>query len=373
MERVYNAQKIACPLLYRPTDPAYGEDVRNFQGCPSIAVTRGGRIYLAWYSGGIREPHIENYNLVIYSDDKGATWSDPLLVIPSSRELWIHALDIQLFTDPDGRLHIYWVQNNACPAPEVMPEAKPGQPLVAVEGVLFDDFTHAMWETVCDDPDADEPHFSPARFLDIGFLRCKPLVTASGRWIACNYDQVDPRYGYSISDDGGKSFSRRYGPEKIATPFDETMCYERRDGSIRMLARSGKGELGECYSYDGGLTFGEASLSGIDGPNTRFFVGRLPSGRLLLVKNDDRTVRRNMTACLSEDDGVTWPYKALIDARPDVSYPDVDLLDGKILLTYDRERTKAKEILFVAFTEEDIINGTIPAPGVVSKPAGAPQ
>ena len=373
VERVYNAQRIACPLLYRPTDPAYGEDIRNFQGCPTIAVTRGGRIYLAWYSGGIREPHIENYNLVIYSDDKGATWSDPLLVIPSSRALWIHALDVQLFTDPDGRLHIYWVQNNACPAPEVIPEAKPGQPIVAVEGVLFDDFTHAMWETVCDDPDADEPHFSPARFLDIGFLRCKPLVTASGRWIACNYDQVDPRYGYSISDDGGKSFSRRYGPEKIPTPFDETMCYERRDGSIRMLARSGKGELGECYSYDGGLTFGEASLSGIDAPNTRFFVGRLPSGRLLLVKNDDRTVRRNMTACLSEDDGVTWPYKALIDARPDVSYPDVDLLDGKILLTYDRERTKAKEILFVAFTEEDIINGTIPAPGIVSKPAGAPK
>ena len=204
-------------------------------------------------------------------------------------------------------------------------------------------------------------------------MRCKPLVTASGRWIACNYDQVDPRYGYSISDDGGKTFSRRYGPEKIATPFDETMCYERRDGSIRMLARSGKGELGECYSYDGGLTFGEASLSGIDGPNTRFFVGRLPSGRLLLVKNDDRTVRRNMTACLSEDDGVTWPYKALIDARPDVSYPDVDILDGKILLTYDRERTKAKEILFAAFTEEDIIKGTIPTPRIVSKPAGAPQ
>ena len=80
-----------------------------------------------------------------------------------------------------------------------------------------------------------------------------------------------------------------------------------------------------------------------------------------------------MSACLSDDDGATWPYKALIDGRTDISYPDVDLLDGKILLTYDRERTKAKEILFVAFTEEDIINGTIPAPGVVSKPAGAPK
>lgn len=372
-KRAYNAQRLACPLLYRPTDPAYREDIRNFQGCPTIAVTRGGRIYLGWYSGGSREPHIENYNLVIYSDDGGESWSEPLLVIPSSRELWIHALDIQLFTDPDGRLHIYWVQNNACPAPEVMPEAKPGQPLVAVDGVMFDDFTHAMWETVCDDPDADMPQFSPARFLDIGFLRCKPLITSGGRWIACNYDQVDPRYGYSVSDDGGKSFSRRYGPVKIATPFDETMCYERRDGSIRMLARSLKGELAECTSYDGGLTFGDACLSGIDAPNSRFYIARLASGRLLLIKNDDRSVRRNMTACLSEDDGASWPYKALIDARPDISYPDADVLGGRILLTYDRERTKAKEILFVSFTEDDIINGTMPTPRVISKPEGAPQ
>ena len=373
MERVYNAAKIACPLLYRPTDPAYAEDIRKFQGCPTIAATRGGRIYLAWYSGGIREPHMDNYNIIIYSDDRGATWSEPLLVIPSSRELWIHALDIELFTDPDGRLHVYWVQNNACPAPEVMPEAKPYQPIVAVEGALFDDFTHAMWEAVCDDPDAGEPQFSPARYLDVGFLRCKPLIKSDGTWILWNYDQDHDSYGYSLSVDGGKTLSHRYGPEKLATAVDEAMSYERRDGSIRMLARSTLGVLAECVSYDGGLTFSEARESDIPNPNSRFYVSRTPTGRILLILNDDAKERKNLSAWLSEDDGVTWPYKALIDARPDVSYPDVDILDGKILLTYDRERTKAKEILFVAFTEEDIIKGTIPAPRIVSKPAGAPQ
>lgn len=372
-KRSYYANKIACPLLYRPKDSRFAEDIRNFQGCPTLAVTRGGRIYLAWYSGGIREPHIDNYNLVIYSDDKGATWSEPILVIPSSRELWIHALDIELFTDPDGRLHVYWVQNNACPAPEVMPTARNGQPLVAVDGVMFDDFLHAMWETVCEDPDADEPQFSPAEFKDAGFLRCKPLITSSGRWIACNYDQMTDLHGYSISDDGGKTFSRRYGPKKIRTTFDEQMCYEKLDGSIRMLIRSETGELSECSSSDDGLTFTEAVPSGIDSANSRFFVKRLDSGRILLIKNDDRSSRKNMTACLSEDDGATFKYKAMIDPRADVSYPDADILDGRIFLTYDRERTKAREILFVSFTEEDIINNSIPAPQVVSKPAGAPQ
>ena len=129
------ARTFACPLLIHPKDPRYAEDIRNFQGCPTLAISRGGRIFLGWYSGGTREPHIENYNLLIYSDDRGATWSAPLLVIPSDRERGIHALDIQLFTDPEGRLHVYWVQNNTEPAPEVLPQAKGGQPLVAVEGL----------------------------------------------------------------------------------------------------------------------------------------------------------------------------------------------------------------------------------------------
>ena len=368
------AKTVACPLEINPKNPRYAEDIRNFQGCPTLAVTRGGRIFVGWYSGGTREPHIENYNLLIYSDDRGATWSEPLLVIPSDRERGIHALDVQLFVDPEGRLHVYWVQNDTEPAPEVLPTAKSGQPLVAVDGVLFNDFTHAMWETVCEDPDAALPQFSPARYLDAGFLRCKPLVLSSGRWLAFNYDQSDPelRYGYSISDDGGKTFARRYGPEKLATPFDEGMAYERRDGSVRVLFRSLLGELAECVSTDGGLTFSTAVESGIDAPNSRFYISRTPTGRLLLIKNDDRRERKNMTALLSEDDGVTWPHRLLIDERIATSYPDADFFDGHIYLAYDRERTGAREILFTSLTEEDIIRGQHPEITVISKPACAP-
>ena len=63
-----------------------------------------------------------------------------------------------------------------------------------------------------------------------------------------------------------------------------------------------------------------------------------------------------MTVYLSEDDGMTWKYKKLIDERMDVSYPDVDFYNGKIYLTYDRERIRAKEILLATFTEEDIMD-----------------
>ena len=267
---------------------------------------------------------------------------------------------------PASGIAVMGISTNA--APEVLPEAKPGQPLVAVEGVLFDDFTHAMWETVCDDPDAAEPSFSPARCLDIGFLRCKPTVKGDGGWIFWNYDQDHDRYGYSLSNDGGKTLSHRYGPKKLATAFDEAMSYERADGSIRMLARSALGVLAECISHDGGLTFSEARESDIPNPNTRFFISRTPTGRLLLILNDDARERKNMSAWLSEDDGVTWPHRLLLDGRTAVSYPDADFHDGRIYITYDRERTGAKEILFLSLTEEDIIAGRTPEVTVVSKP-----
>ena len=365
-----NADKIACDFVLRPTDEKYSENIRNFQGCPTIAITKGGRIYLAWYSGGTREPHMDNYNLVIYSDDDGKSWCDPLLVIPSSYEHFIHALDIQLWTAPDGSLHIFWVQNNTdletAPKPD---NIKPNQPWVCVDGYQFPDFRHAEWECVCHNPDDDNPIFENARYLDIGFLRCKPLVLKNGRQINFNYDQLCDRYGYSISDDGGKTYTHRYGAQKVSTPFDESMAYEKEDGSIRMFARTNMGYLAECRSYDGGDSWCDAILTGIPSPNTRFYVSRTPSGRVLLVNNDDCLVRRKMTVYLSEDDGVSWKYKRCVDIRDSVSYPDVDFYNGRIYLTYDRERTGEKEILFTSFTEQDIMNESYEFNiSIVSKP-----
>ena len=77
---------------------------------------------------------------------------------------------------------------------------------------------------------------------------------------------------------------------------------------------------------------------------------------LKVLNNDDSKERKNMTVYLSDDDGETWKYKRIIDSRTSLSYPDVDFYNGYIYLTYDFERTGANEILFVKFTEDDIMN-----------------
>ena len=326
------AKTIPCDILMHSKDPAYAESIRQYQGCPTIAVTRKGRIFAGWYSGGTCEPHIENYNLVVTSDDGGTTWSEPLLIIPSSQERMVHALDIQMWMDPQNRLHICWVQNNAKIPPVGFTEAIarkfydelqiPGYegmkfPGIIHDGVLFDDFEHAEWEIVCDDPDAEELKFSAPRYLFPGFLRCKPTFLKNGTWLAFAYNQYSNRYVHYYSVDQGKTYIRREGGARYPTHFDEAMAYEREDGSIRMLARTvgGTGELAESISCDGGETWTDGVLNGIDDPSTRFYVARTPSGRILLVHNDHREKRTNMSLWLSEDDGATWAYKKIIDIQ----------------------------------------------------------
>lgn len=174
--------KEACNLIFYPHPASYErERDRNFQGCPTIAVTSKGRIFLGWYSGGFMEPHMDNYNLVISSEDGGKTWSDPILLIPSDKERLIHALDIQLWIDPLGRLWVFWVEER------VRKSLHPQDGLV-VDGYSFTlDKLHGMWGICCENPDAQVLEWSAPKRLDDGFLRCRPTVLKNGSWFFCNY------------------------------------------------------------------------------------------------------------------------------------------------------------------------------------------
>ena len=64
----------ACPVLYSPQNEKYAEEIRIFQGCPTIAITKKGRMFVGWYAGGLREPSLDNYNTLCFSDDGGRTF-----------------------------------------------------------------------------------------------------------------------------------------------------------------------------------------------------------------------------------------------------------------------------------------------------------
>ena len=162
------------------------------------------------------------------------------------------------------------------------------------------------------------------------------------------------------STDQGKTWTRRGGVAFPRTDFDEHMIVERKDGSLWMLARTAKGMM-QTTSSDGGRTWETPTQPlEIRQPNARFFVRRLASERILLIKHGDQidshSGRVQLSAWLSEDEGQTWTGGLVLDERKGISYPDgFQSPDGTIYISYDRNRATDGEILMARFSEEDVL------------------
>jgi hypothetical protein len=244
---------------------------------------------------------------------------------------------------------------------------------------------------VTHDSDSDRPHWSQPRRIADGVLMNKPIVLRSGEWLLpitiglrpANLAFINQRDHLGLADAEVKALSHDLGTAKGVNVFSSTdrgktftmvgqanfpagqspcehMLVERKDGSIWMAVRTLYG-IGSAESTDRGRTWDEPHPSGIEHPSTRFFIRRLRSGHLLLVKNSppNGKDRSHLTALLSDDDGRNWSGGLLLDDRMNVSYPDgVQAPDGKIYIIYDRERFTAREILMAVFTENDVRNGS---------------
>ncbi|MBQ8309960.1 MAG: helix-turn-helix domain-containing protein [Clostridia bacterium] len=333
----------------------YATDRRLWQGIPSIEVTAGGRIYLTFYSGNTVEGR-GNFCMLIRSDD-GMQFSEPIAVVFVEGDA--RCYDPCLWIDPMGRLWFWWAQspNNA---------------------------VHAV---ICDDPDAEALSWCEEFVIGSDVMMNKPTVLTTGEWLfplavwseanrIRHWDHgtdVGERLAFAYrTSDNGATFERLGGADVPKRAFDEHMILELRDGMLAMFVRTTYG-IGVSYSYDRGLHWSEGRDSGIPGPCSRFHIRRLQSGKILLVNHYEFTGRNNLYAMLSDDEGKTWNRKLLLDARSDVSYPDVTVRDGFIYITYDRERggfknslqdaySSAREILVAKVTEEDIIAGKLVNP-----------
>ena len=334
---------------------------RVWQGIPGIAHTSGGRTFISFYSGGVAEEY-RNFAAVIRSDD-GKDFTEPVAVALKEGEF--RCFDPVLWLDPLGRLWFIW---NVMPGEEV-------------------------FASICEDPDADELVWGEKFQIGRGIMMNKPAVSANGDWLfpiaiwrrdiyaemrerGLRPEDVAGAYLYKTGDHG-KTFTRLGFADVANRSFDEHMVYEREDGSLRMLVRLEKGQekgIAESISRDGGLTWSEG-VPVYEGPSSRFFIQKLPSGRVLFINHHDFTGRNNLSAFLSEDDGKTFPYRLLLDERKSVSYPDAQLCDdGLIRITYDHLRgcfkssleevySYPREILVAKITEADILAGKLVTDG----------
>jgi predicted neuraminidase len=350
------------PIINTQPGPEYADQVRTGNMIIGIDRTPKGRLWACWVGNG---DNPNGFFMLATSDDGGAKWSKPRVVIdptdpPNSPQR--RALVGNLWTDPLGRLWLFFDQS-----------------LGYFDGRCGD------WYIRCDNPDADEPTWTkPVRFAD-GCTLNKPTVLSNGDWLLpvslWTRDRIGPAElkeahhdldpirmaNVFASTDQGKTWTRRSGVAFPETAFDEHMIIELRDGRLWMLARTRNG-ISESYSSDKGITWSASQASTIQNPSARFFIRRLASGNLLLVKNgpiDIRLPKRtSMTAFLSSDEGKTWGKGLLLDARAEVSYPDgFQAPDGMIHILYDWNRHTDAEIMLAKFREEDVLAGKFNSPG----------
>jgi hypothetical protein len=221
----------------------------------------------------------------------------------------LKAFDPQPWIDPDGKLWIFWHHTGI----------------------------KELWAITAEDADKESPKWSTPRRIAKGVVMNKPLVLANGDWLFSICDRLPNdvcAIQSLVSKDKGKSFTVRGQIEASWTELSpsEPMAVERKNSSLWMLVRTSKG-IGESVSQDFGMTWSPLAVPVIKHTPSRFYIGRLSSGNLLLVKhlgiNEDPLSagkgkqRRDLTAFISKDEGKTWSKGLVIDDRVGCSYPDV--------------------------------------------------
>lgn len=350
-------------LLNLNPDEKFGPAARGFQGIPGIVRAASGRLWATWYAGAETEGP-DNYVVLATSADDGQTWSDLKAVIAPEGD--VRAYDSVVWIDPQGKLWLFYAQS-----------------------YLHWDGRAGVWAATTEDPENENPTWTQPRRLVDGIMMNKPTVLANGDWLLPSSiwglkpteGAVPPGKEPSLplpgahvyrTRDQGKTFEYAGGVSVPHPSADEHMLIERQDGSWWMLVRNQEGIV-ESVSTDEGESWSEVTKSKIPHIETRFYIRRLKSGKLLLVKHNpsidlawlvpksltaNTPERSHLTAYLSDDDGKTWTGGLLLDERQRVSYPDGDQAeDGRIYITYDFDRRGAREILFAVFTEEDVIAG----------------
>ncbi len=319
---------------------------RLWQGIPGIEITKGDRMFCSFFSGATGET-VSNYSLVLQSDDRGKTWSEP--VVAAFQEGAVRCFDPCLWVSPDDKLWFFW-------------------------GVQYVDRVGKPWETYAsytEHPDSDSFNWCEPFLIGEGMMVNKPVVLSDNSVYFYFSDwrlQTERTITVLRSKDNGitrKQIGKIICPKMV---FGEMHLIERQDGSLAMYYRAEYG-IGKAVSYDGGHIWAQGARSNLDGPCSRFYLGRLKSGKLLCVNHYHFQGRNNLTAMLSDDDGESWYGHLLLDERDQVSYPDVaQASDDRIYIIYDHNRGSGKrtlkevlsddrELLLACLTEEDITAG----------------
>ncbi|MGD0665879.1 MAG: sialidase family protein [Rhabdochlamydiaceae bacterium] len=185
----------------------------------------------------------------------------------------------------------------------------------------------------------------------MGPVRCKPLLMKDGTLLCGSSTETWERWGayVDITRDGGKTWVKS-NPINVKAQYYgviQPSFFMTPDGEFKMMLRSRNiGAICMASSKDG-MTWSDAVPTDLPNPCAGIETVTLSDERVLLVFNDSKTNRYNLSVTLSSDGGNSWKRVLVLeDQEGEFSYPAaIQTSDGLVHITYTYNRVKIKYVV----------------------------
>jgi hypothetical protein len=313
--------------------PASRETPRNVEA--TILPFDDGRLYLA-YSAGERADHIDGGMpeggiriMGRWSDDEGASWSEPFVVrecsgIPNAMEPSFVRLSC-------GRVLQAYMQRDTY--------VNGGDPFGQMHPMLTcsDDDCQTWSEPERMTGSQSEFFTTNDRLIRLSTGRILlPVVTAPKMTSICTW----------LSDDEGVTWKKSKGvlqaPDQVR--YSYPIAVELADGNVALLLQNSTGYLHVARSDDGGDSWALVSQEGPAPCPATCNACRLPDSSDLLLIWNNHTQRTNLTSAISPDNGRTWTNYQLLESQQSwpvlrsFAFPSMAFLNGNAHMTWYERR-----------------------------------
>ena len=320
---------------------------------PALAVTPSGRV-LAFAEGRVHGPgDAGEIELVLRtSDDQGRTWSRPRLIVKEANMTCGNPCPV--VDRETGTVWLWLCKNLADGGEDLITQGR--APRTAWLSRSDDD--GATWSDPVDMTAAvKKPSWTwyatgPGHGIQLDSGR---LLVPCDHMVGQDFNRAtDPYHSHVIySDDQGATWViGGIAPDGT----NECEAAELPNGDVMINCRNyvGGRRRAVALSRDGGETFGEFRWDEtLIEPICQASIVHWPAAQGLAFANPASAARENMTVRLSQDEGVTWPFRKTLHAGP-AAYSDLAVTqDGHCLCLYEKGTAHPYETLALARFDAD--------------------
>lgn len=327
--------------ITRDVYPASAEHPRYSEGSVA-ALVDGTLLYATTEFVGGRADHATARIIGKRSQDRGRTWSEPLVLQENTGKQNVMSVTLRRLLPgrQDGPLGMFYLMKNS--ATDLHAELR----MTNDEGQSFGEPIRVTGEGGYHVMNNDR-----VTVLSSGRLVCPVAWTddvtkaGGGQFVSFCY----------LSDDMGKTW--RKGAGQVEQPRRGAMepeVVELDGGKLLMIVRTQLGHIATSLSSDGGDHWSEPAKLPVQSPESPATIRRVPAtGDLLLVWNNTFTAgaghggkRTPLTTAVSSDGGQTWRNLRNLDEQPDeeYAYTSVTFFRDRLLLSYYVADAKTERI-----------------------------